>query len=262
MIRRYGLEETKRFYADQVEGMELIRDLGRDEGIDFDLQGEGIFLVAHKPSRFRELEEEAEALTGLFGIETKLYGQEAFREVGHDSTEQFGALLIRAGFGIHPLKFLSGLGRAAARHDAVLHPHSAVTEWRREGGRHRLVTARGSLSAERVVLATNGFLAEGLNPAFDGRLLPAMSNVLTTRPLTEAELAAQSWHTENPVANTRKLLFYYPAPARPAHPLRRARRHAGRSRGGSAHGGLAEAALRARSFRPGARSRSPTFGAG
>ncbi len=209
MIRRYGLEETKRFYAAQLEGMDLIRDLGRDEGIDYDHQGEGIFGVAHKPSRYRELEEEAEALSGLFGIETKLYSREAFREIGHDSTEQFGGLFVGAGFGIHPLKLLAGIGQAAARHGAKLHPHSAVTDWRREEGRHRLATAGGSLRAKRVVLATNGFMAEGLHPAFDARLLPAMSNVMTTRPLTESELAAHSWHTENPVHNTRKLLFYY-----------------------------------------------------
>ena len=32
---------------------------------------------------------------------------------------------------------------------------------------------------------------------------------ITTRPLTDAELAAQAWRTENPISNTRTLLFYY-----------------------------------------------------
>ncbi|MDJ0608115.1 MAG: FAD-binding oxidoreductase [Kiloniellales bacterium] len=209
MIRRFGLEETKRFYAAQLEGIDLVRELGETEGIDFDLQGEGIFAVAHKPSRYRELEEEAEALTRHFGIETRLYSAEAFRAVGHDSTEQFGALFTGAGFGLHPLKFLSGLAAAAARHGARLHGLSAVDDWRREGGRHRLVTARGSLAAKRVVVAANGFLTDGLHPALDGRVLPVLSNIITTRPLTPDELAAQSWRSENPLCNTRALLFYY-----------------------------------------------------
>jgi glycine/D-amino acid oxidase-like deaminating enzyme len=209
MIARYGLDETKRFYAAQLEGIELVRALGEDEGIDYDRRGDGNLTVAHSPRRFRELEEEAEALTRLFGIGTTLYGREQFAEVGHDSSEQFGALHLAAGFALDPLKFAVGLGRAAARRGAVLHPHSRVLDWRRAKGRHRLVTAGGGLAARRVIVATNGFTREGLHPALDGRILPALSNIVTTRPLSEDELAAQKWRTENPICNTRQLLFYY-----------------------------------------------------
>jgi len=86
MIARYGLEETKRFYAAQLEGIELVRALGEDEGIDYERRGDGNLTVAHSPGGFKELEEEAETLTRLFGIETTLYGREQFAEVGHDST--------------------------------------------------------------------------------------------------------------------------------------------------------------------------------
>ena len=58
-------------------------------------------------------------------------------------------------------------------------------------------------------MATNGFMPEGLHPAFDARVVPALSNIVTTRPLTDAELAAQRWKTENPICNTRDMLFYY-----------------------------------------------------
>ena len=141
--------------------------------------------------------------------ESPLGPPEAFREVGHDSTENFGALLIRSGFGLHPLKYARGLAEAAARRGAKLHPLSPVREWSKDGETHLLETAGGRLRARRVLLATNGFTPEGLNPAFDARTLPVISNILTTRPLSEAELAAQSWRTENPLSNTRTLLFYY-----------------------------------------------------
>jgi glycine/D-amino acid oxidase-like deaminating enzyme len=209
MIDRFGLEETKRFYGAQLEGIDLVRSLGRDQDIDFEASGDGNLTVAHKPSRFPVLEEEAEALTGLFGIQTKLYGREAFAEVGYDSREQFGALRTAAGFGLNPLAFTLGLGRAAARLGAVLHPHSRVLDWTKAGGRHLLATAGGRLDAGRVIVATNGFTPEDLHPAFGGRLLPVISNILTTRPLSAAELAAQSWITESPVCNTRELLFYF-----------------------------------------------------
>ena len=111
LIARYGLEETKRFYAAQIEGMELVRNLGEEEQIDFDRQGDGNLEVAHRPSAFAELEARAETLTRMFGIETRLYSREEFRAVGHDSTEQFGAMLMAVGFALHPLKLAAGLGR-------------------------------------------------------------------------------------------------------------------------------------------------------
>jgi len=211
LVRRYGLEETKRFYAAQLEGMELLRALIDDERIDCDRVGDGNLTVAHHPSRYRALEREAEHLTGLFGIPTRLYTRAQFAEIGHDSTEQHGALWTGAGFALHPLKLAVGLARAAASRGAVLHPHSRVVDWRRGDGVHRLSTTGGTLRARRVVIATNGFTRDELHPRLHGVTLPAISNVITTRPLDDAELARQRWPADNlsPVCNTRTLLFYY-----------------------------------------------------
>ena len=209
MLERYGLEETKRFYQSQLDAIDLVDRLGREESIDYDRQGEGFFGVAHRPEALGYEKDYGEQLTKLFGVPTQLYSKEEFDRIGHRGTEQFGALLIKRGFGLHPLKFLGGLARAAHRRGARLHGHSMVTGWRKEGDWHRLTTARGSLRARRVVFATNGFGREGLHPALDGRSLPALSNIVVTRPLTAAELAAENFVTETPVFNTRSLLFYY-----------------------------------------------------
>ena len=209
MIKRYGLEETKRFYAAQLEGIELVDALAQDEGIDCDRCGDGYLGVAHHPSRLQELSEEGEVVTRLFGIKSRLMTAEQFAEAGFQSEEQFGALHVDAGFALHPLKFALGLGRAARRHGARLHPRSRVLEWRRENGRHLLVTSGGALRADKVILAANGFLQDGLNRAFDRRILPVLSNIVTTRPLTNDELAAHKWRTENPICNTRHMLFYF-----------------------------------------------------
>lgn len=209
LINRYGLEETKRFYAAQLDGMELVRELGDTEDIDYDRQGDGNIEVAHKPSRFEYLREYAETLRSLFGIQTRLFSKQEFAEVGHDSTEQFGAMHMSAGFALHPLKFAIGLGRAAARCGASLHVHSRVENWTRDGATHRLATGAGTLRAKRVLVATNGFTRDDMHPAFRNVTLPAISNIVTTQPLTTNELERHRWRTENPICNTRSLLFYY-----------------------------------------------------
>ena len=94
LILRYGLEAAKAFFDAQKDGLELALALEKDEGIDFDRQGDGVFVVAHHPSRLEELRTEAALLSGQFGFETEVLPPEAFRRVGHAGTEAFGALLI------------------------------------------------------------------------------------------------------------------------------------------------------------------------
>ena len=46
-------------------------------------------------------------------------------------------------------------------------------------------------------------------PAIKGRLLPALSSIIVTRPLTEAERQSVNWMTYRKIWDTRNLLFYY-----------------------------------------------------
>jgi glycine/D-amino acid oxidase-like deaminating enzyme len=209
LIRRYGEDEARRFISSQVEAVDLVRGLAHDENIDIGPQGDGTLHVAHAPDRFRDLEEEAALLGGKFGLSVELLSREEMAGTQYDSTEQFGALLNRTGFGLHPLRFARGLAAAAARHGARLHGRSEVLRWEKEGAEHRLVTASGVLRARRVIVATNGFTRETLLKPLSDRLVPVLSNIVVTRPLTEDELAAQGWRTERPCSNTRRLLFYY-----------------------------------------------------
>ena len=60
-----------------------------------------------------------------------------------------------------------------------------------------------------MLLATNGYTPDDLRPEFANRTIPALSNIVVTRPLTQAELDGAGWRTECPISNARDLLFYY-----------------------------------------------------
>ena len=210
MIKSYGLEETKRFYNCQLEGIELVQNLAESESIDFDAAGGGNYGVAHAPGALKGIEQYAKDLQQHFGIKTRILSRDEFAAEVHDGQEQFGGIHIEAGFALHPLRFCRGLADAAARHGAIVHPNSKVISWRREDdGTHILTTPSGSLKARRVVIAANGYLPEKLSPDFKGRIMPVISNIVVTRPLREDELAAQSWRSHSPIYNARNLLFYY-----------------------------------------------------
>ena len=57
------------------------------------------------------------------------------------------------------------------------------------GGISQPIPPGGKVRAKQVVIAGNGYTGDRLHPAIAGRLLPALSNIIVTRPLTEAEQA-------------------------------------------------------------------------
>lgn len=210
LVARWGRDEAARFYRWAIDGCELARTLPAAEGFDVRAQGDGNLEVADHPSRLPGLAEHARQLTALVGVPTRVLTREQFAEVGHAGTEQFGGVHVGAGFALHPLAYALGLLAAARRRGARVYGHSPVVRWERGGGGHRLVTADGAtVRARRVLVATNAWTPDGLHPALDARMLPAISNILVTRPLASAELAAERWSAETGIVNARTLLFYY-----------------------------------------------------
>jgi glycine/D-amino acid oxidase-like deaminating enzyme len=204
---RYGETATLEFYRELVEAVDLVRDIADREAIDLDARPGGIWTFAHKPDRIAQLRAQADVL-GRIGVTARIVSADTFAREAFACTESFGALHEPVGFGMNPLAWCLGLARAAAGHGARIHDRSRALAWRREARAHRIQTAGGALRAERVIVATNGWLPVELAPELAGRVLPILSNIVVTRPLTEPELAAQSWRTHAPASNTRAHLAY------------------------------------------------------
>ena len=58
-------------------------------------------------------------------------------------------------------------------------------------------------------MATNGFYKDDIFPQLNNMILPVISNIIITRPLTKDEIDSHNFITNNPVLNIRNLLFYY-----------------------------------------------------
>ena len=123
------------------------------------------------------------------------YGYEHIRYVARDEIQTMvatrdyhgGSFDARSGH-LHALNFALGIARAAASHGARLHEGVEVTGLNRTGEGWRVVTAKGELSAARVVLACNGYLRQ-LAPEVERRVMPINNFIAVTEPL--GELAAQ-----------------------------------------------------------------------
>lgn len=210
LVKRYGLDATRAFYAAQAAGIALPRTIAAREGFDIETHGDGILTVAHAPHAFKSLtEERANYARMLPDVPLRLMTRDEFRANGFDATEQFGALHVGCGYGLNPLRLVFGLAESAARAGARIHPRSGVIAWRRAGGLHELRTDQGRVRARRVIVAGNGFLPEHLDARLKGLMLPVMSNIIVTRPLSADEVKAHAYVTACPVSNTRTLLYYF-----------------------------------------------------
>ena len=109
MFKKYGKQETKKFFKNTLEGSNFTKDLIKEYKIDCDLTGDCNYEVAPHPSYFESIKKEALIYKNEFGIETKIYSKEEFSEIGHTGEEQFGAFSYKPGFAINPLKFLLGI---------------------------------------------------------------------------------------------------------------------------------------------------------
>ncbi|WP_144243827.1 NAD(P)/FAD-dependent oxidoreductase [Sphingopyxis sp. MWB1] len=110
-------------------------------------------------------------------------GADARRRFGSD--RYCGALHFEEGGSLNPLGYARGLARAAAEKGARICVETPVDALTRTGGRWVARTARGSVTARRLVLAANGGNA-ALHPALRRTALPLNVFQFASAPLPEA----------------------------------------------------------------------------
>lgn len=206
-VARYGKDTTRAYFNEMSQGLETVRGLIREGGIDCDIQPDGVYKVASKAKHLEYLRREVGLYNDVLGYGARLVSEDEVRQV-HQGAEAFGALYMPDGFSMHPLKLAWGVQRMARQAGARVHVSSPVIGWSSDAGGHRLQTPGGVVKARTVVVATNGYTSRELNAALTGRVLPVHSQIIVTRPMTAAE-KRDSLPGSECMFDTRNLLFYY-----------------------------------------------------
>jgi glycine/D-amino acid oxidase-like deaminating enzyme len=209
MVTRFGIDEATRFWKSQRASIELVGDIVSTSNIDVDRTGSGEVTLAHRPTSMGELRQEAEFLARTFGAGTTLLAKQDLIDRGMDSPHFHGGMHSADGFGLNPWKYVHGLAAAAAATGAAIHAGTEVTGWQRDGDRHVLSTPAGRVRARKVLIATAAYTPEDLHNDYGGRVLPALSSIVVTRPLSDDELARQGWRDTTPAFDNRHLLSYF-----------------------------------------------------
>ena len=185
---------------------DTVADIGRiaeKEGIDCHFDQGGYLSVARNPAQLERVRDEVS--------EHREWG---FGEEDHrllDAHEVSAIAGVRDALGgsftphcaaIHPARLVRGLADAVERRGVVIHERTAAVDV----GSRRVVTAHGTVRAEHVVLAT-----EGYTPTVAGRrraIAPVYSLMTATEPLPDDTWAQIGLEKRTTFADNRHLTIY------------------------------------------------------
>ena len=208
MAKRYGEAATTAYYAAERAAVDLVAELLDAHGIAAETHSDGELLLAHNAGHVAQLHHEAAEWQAL-GLGAEIIPKEALAERGMSGAEFHGAMHLKLGFALNPALYAHGLALAAQTAGADIRADSPVTQIIPGGQGYVLDTPQGRITAQKLILATNGYSAEDVPDWLRGRYLPVQSNILVTRVLTDDERRAQGWTTDLMGYDTRHLLHYF-----------------------------------------------------
>ena len=206
--KRWGEDGARALWVEANEAVQTVRSLIRNGAIDCDVQPDGRTRLAHTHAKVKGLAADCEVLQ-RFGSDAEMLSGDEISRDHFAGREAFGALRLTNGFALHPLKFGYGIASMARAAGAVVHSASPVLSWEKRGTTHHLRTPNGEVRAKHVVVATNGYTNERLHPSLAGGLLPLISNIVVTRPMSPVERAACNFVSTDCLSDTRKFLSYF-----------------------------------------------------
>jgi glycine/D-amino acid oxidase-like deaminating enzyme len=184
----FGPERAKAMWRAFDDGIDTIRRLIAEEGIDCDFRLAGKLKLASKPAHMDSIARNFAAIHAEVDPDTELLSRDDL--VGEIGSDLFhGAMLQRRSAVMHMGRFVAGLARAAARQGAGIVEQTPVTALSGAEGDWRLSTAKGDVRARNVLVATGAYTGAVL-PWFRRRLVPVGSFLIATRPLSDAEAQA------------------------------------------------------------------------
>lgn len=208
-IRGVSAERLQRLMSESIASFDFLKHLVASERLDADLHISGRFFGAYTAQHFDTLRAQGELLREKTGVTVHVISRDAQRAlVGTDY--YYGGILIDEYGGLHTAKYHRALRGLARRRGATLHSHAAAQKIERIGGagaaRFRVHTARGTILAGRVLVATNGYTGD-LLPFLARRVLPVASYQIATEPLPPGLMDALN-PGRRMVSDSKRNLFY------------------------------------------------------
>ncbi|MEL6436596.1 MAG: FAD-binding oxidoreductase [Pseudomonadota bacterium] len=180
-----GFERAKALFDIAEEAKAHLLGFADDNDIDIEY-GAGHYSVAHKQSYVSDYEHYAETMAADFGYPhlTFLNKDALASRIG--SQRYFGGTFDSHTGHIHPLKLVVGTAKVAVARGAQIFEMTPVRRTLKTANGIAVETTRGTVTADRALLAVNAYGDETLDQTMASHVMPIQSFIGATPPLEDA----------------------------------------------------------------------------
>jgi len=202
--KKYGDEAAAEAFGASRHGVELLRELIADEGIECAARDEPHTVGALTEAQERRLAKHLKAL-GELGFDVPwLSGAELSELAGPGYLAGFA---YRDALLVDPYRLATGLADVLRARGVEIHEDSPVLDVDTSGRRPVVRTPSGTVTAGRLLFTVDGY-AKGLNP-HPRSVFAIRTHVLATAPLSSSQRADLGWAGRGGVIDQRNFFNYY-----------------------------------------------------
>ncbi len=200
----FGKQRTVEAHRYMERAVDYVRDLVTRHRLQSDYEHPGFLRLATTPGFVRRIQHDLEILTrmGITGLEW--WEADRVRQELNSPLALGAWWEPRCGL-LDPAKQARELKRLALESGALVFERTPVLSVE-AGRRFALHTPGGTLSAERVVFATNAY--SHLFPELRSKETPAFTHMVVTDPLTAEQRASIGWANRQGIEDARNFVHY------------------------------------------------------
>ena len=206
--RIFGRSARLEYRAAEKSAVAHVEDFLDEHSVDVDRHSKGETALAHRPKDMEEFDRSVRSYEENYGFTPEIAKQGDLAAKGFGGPF-YGAMTVPVGFALNPRKYINALAEQAENAGAKVFENSSVTSIRRGPKGWRITSGQHEIVASNVVLATNGYSSDDIPEWLASRYIPSQSTVLVTRPMSQEELDAQAWSSDQMSYDTRNLLHYF-----------------------------------------------------
>jgi len=202
--KQLGPERTRSAYEFMYQAVDHVDQMVTEHRFACDYERTGYLMLAVNEARLPDIEHEVNLAREL-GFDYQLLDRAGVAE--HVRSEAFlGGFHDPRCAMFNPALYCREMARLVREMGVTIHERSAVTRID-EGEQVAVHTAAGTVTAPKLVLATNAY-SRRLG-YFNSRVMPVFTFIVLTEPLTEEQLRAVGWQRRTSLETARNLIHYF-----------------------------------------------------
>jgi glycine/D-amino acid oxidase-like deaminating enzyme len=206
LVYAVGPEHAKALHHAAEQSVRGIERVCAEEGIQADLQPNGLITVSNNPLQDNVIRRDVETAQRL-GIGGITYlDRHAVQSAVHSETFRCGMREATCTL-LNPARLARGLKRVVERLGARIYEDTPMTCLAPSDRDVAVVTPRGRVVAQRVVLAANAYSSR--IPHLRRYVMPFYSYILLSEPLTAEQWARVGWAGREGMEDRRVFLHYF-----------------------------------------------------